>query len=159
MCLHIVFHMYMCMCTYMLWVCLKDLSFFLKFCGPKKGLVLGKSILGRINLSTLSADTAGELDVLGHDGDTLGVDGAQVGVLEQTNQVGLAGLLQSHHSRALEPQVGLEVLSNLTNKALEWQLADEQFSRLLVPEQDQIKHQFYTFTYLLISRRATVPGL
>ena len=45
------------------------------------------------HLSTLSADTAGQLNVLGHDGDTLGVDGAQVGVLEQTNQVRLAGLL------------------------------------------------------------------
>ena len=36
-------------------------------------------------LSTLSTDTAGQLDVLGHDGHTLGVDGAQVGVLKQTN--------------------------------------------------------------------------
>ena len=38
--------------------------------------MLGKIIPQRINLSTLSADTAGELDVLGHNGDTLGVDGA-----------------------------------------------------------------------------------
>ena len=28
------------------------------------------------NLSALSADAAGQLDVLRHDGDTLGVDGA-----------------------------------------------------------------------------------
>ena len=35
-----------------------------------------------IHLGALSADTAGELDVLGHDGHTLGMDGAQVGVLE-----------------------------------------------------------------------------
>ena len=48
------------------------------------------------NLSTLSTDTAGELDVLGHDGDTLGVNGTQVGVLKQTDRVGLASLLQSH---------------------------------------------------------------
>ena len=39
------------------------------------------------NLSTLSTDTAGELDVLGHDGDTLGVDGAQVGVFEKTIEI------------------------------------------------------------------------
>ena len=45
------------------------------------------------NLSSLSTDAAGQLDVLGHDSDTLGVDGAQVGVLEQTDQVGLAGFL------------------------------------------------------------------
>ena len=61
------------------------------------------------------------------------MDGAQVGVLEETNQVSLAGLLKSHHSRTLEPQVSLEVLGNLTNKPLEGQLTDEQFSGLLVP--------------------------
>ena len=72
------------------------------------------------NLSTLSTDTASQLDVLGHDGHPLGVDGTKVGVLEQTHQVRLASLLQGHHSRALEPQVSLEVLSNLTNEALEW---------------------------------------
>ena len=48
----------------------------------------------QVDLGALSADTAGQLDVLGHDGDTLGVDGAQVGVLEQTDQVGLASLLK-----------------------------------------------------------------
>ena len=84
-------------------------------------------------LGTFSTDPPGKLDVLGHDGDPLGVDGAQVCVLEETHQVRLAGLLKSHHSRALEPQVGLEVLGNLTNEPLEGQLADEQFSGLLVP--------------------------
>ena len=101
-------------------------NFFLSSCGPKKGLVLGENILGRINLSTLSADTAGKLDVLGHDGDTLGMDGAKVGVLEQPDQVGLAGLLQGHHGRALEPQVRLEVLGDLTDQPLEGKLPDEQ---------------------------------
>ena len=83
-------------------------------------------------LSTLSTDAAGQLDVLGHDGHTLGVDGAQVGILEQSNQVSLRGLLQSHDSRALETQIGLEVLGDLTNQALEGQLADEELSALLV---------------------------
>ena len=84
------------------------------------------------DLGTLSADTAGQLDVLGHDGDTLGVDGAQVGVLEETHQVSLAGLLQSHDGGRLEAQVGLEVLSNLPHQALEGQLADQELGRLLV---------------------------
>ena len=84
------------------------------------------------NLSTLSTDTAGQLDVLGHDGDPLGVDGTQVGVLKETHEVSLASLLQSHDSRALEPQVGLEVLGDLPDQTLEGQLADKQLSRLLV---------------------------
>ena len=65
--------------------------------------------------STLSTNAASQLDVLWHDGDTLGVDGSQVGVLKQTNKVGLSGLLQSQDSRRLEPQVCLEVLGNLTH--------------------------------------------
>ena len=84
------------------------------------------------DLSAFSTDAASQLDVLGHDGDTLGVDGAQVGVLEQTHQVGLAGLLQSHHGGALEAEVSLEVLGNLPDQALEGQLADEELSGLLV---------------------------
>jgi len=50
------------------------------------------------HLSSLSSDSPGQLDVLWHDGDTLGVDGTQVGVLEQTNQVGLTSLLESANS-------------------------------------------------------------
>merc|ERR1739845_338493 len=59
--------------------------------------------------------------------------GTQVGVLEPSHQVGLASLLQSHHGRALEPEVGLEILGNLPHKALEWELADQQLGGLLVP--------------------------
>ena len=84
------------------------------------------------DLSTLSTDAAGQLDVLWHDGDTLGVDGAQVGVLEKTNQVSLASLLQGHDGRALESQVGLEVLGDFTDQTLEWQFPDEQLGALLV---------------------------
>jgi len=84
-------------------------------------------------LGTLATDPAGQLDVLGHDGDTLGVDGAQVGVLEESDQVGLAGLLEGHDGGALESEVGLEVLGDLTDQTLEWQLADEELGALLVP--------------------------
>ena len=85
------------------------------------------------NLSTLSTDTAGQLDVLGHDGDPLGVDGTQVGVLKETHEVSLASLLQSHDSGALEPQVSLEVLGDFTHQTLEGELADQKLGRLLVP--------------------------
>jgi hypothetical protein len=38
---------------------------------------------------------------------TFGVNGSQVGVLEQRHKVSLSGFLKSHHSRGLEAQVGL----------------------------------------------------
>ena len=47
-----------------------------------------------IDLSTFTTDTTGKLDVLWHDGHTLGVDGTQVGILEKTNKVCLASLLE-----------------------------------------------------------------
>lgn len=46
-----------------------------------------------ISLSTLATNATGQLNVLGHNGDTLGVNGAQVSVLKQTDQVGLRGFL------------------------------------------------------------------
>ncbi len=52
---------------------------------------------GLIHLSTLATDAAGQLNVLGHDGDTLGVDSSQIGVLEQANQVGFGCLLEGQH--------------------------------------------------------------
>jgi hypothetical protein len=90
------------------------------------------SVCLSVRLGSLAADTPGQLDVLGHDGDALGVDGAQVRVLEQADEVRLAGLLQGHHGRALEAQVGLEVLGDLAHQTLEGQLADEELGALLV---------------------------
>eukprot|EP01052_Picozoa_sp_SAG31_P016554 SAG31_NODE_1101_length_9905_cov_3.367122_8_plen_162_part_00 len=84
------------------------------------------------HLSALATDAAGQLDVLRHDGDTLGVDRAEVGVLEEADQVSLAGLLQSQDSRGLESEVGLEVLCDLADEALEGQFADQELGGLLV---------------------------
>lgn len=90
------------------------------------------------------------------DGDALGVDGAQVGVLEEGDEVRLDRLLQGTDGRRLEAEVGLEVLGDLTNlwsgamgqqgdgvrrmrvagaatyQTLEGELADQQLGALLV---------------------------
>ena len=57
----------------------------------------------------------------------------ELGVLEQADNVGLAGILQGHHGGALEAQVSLEVLGDLADKTLEQQLADQELSGLLLP--------------------------
>ena len=67
------------------------------------------------SLTTLTTEAAGELDVLALDGDTLGVDGAQVGVLEEGDEVRLDGLLEGTDGGGLEAEVGLEVLGDFTN--------------------------------------------
>lgn len=45
-------------------------------------------------LSSFTANTSSQLDVLRHNGDTFGVDGTQVSVFKQTDQVGFTGFLQ-----------------------------------------------------------------
>ena len=52
------------------------------------------------------------------------MDGAQVGVLETADQVGLGGLLQGQEGGALEAEVRLEVLGDLADEALEGELAN-----------------------------------
>ena len=89
-----------------------------------------------------ATDAAGELDVLGHDGHTLGVDGAEVGVLEEADKVSLEAL-EGEDGGGLEAEVGLEVLGDLADEALEGELADEELGG---------------FWYLRISRSATVRG-
>ena len=83
-------------------------------------------------LCSLSPDSSSELNVFWHDGHSLGVNSAQVGIFEETDKVCFAGFLQGHHGGSLEAEIGFEVLSDFTDKSLEWQLADQQLGALLV---------------------------
>ena len=60
------------------------------------------------------------------------MDGSEVGILEETNEVSLSGLLESQNSARLEAEVSLEVLSNLSDESLERELSDEELSALLI---------------------------
>lgn len=66
------------------------------------------------------------------DSDTLGMNCAKVGVLKEGDEVGLDGFLESTDGRRLEAEIGLEVLSNFTDQALERQLADQKLGGLLI---------------------------
>ena len=84
------------------------------------------------NLRTFTSDSSRQLDILRHDGDSLGVDRAQVGVFEQANQVRFGRFLQRQDRGGLESQVSLEILGDFSDQTLERQLSDEQFRGLLV---------------------------
>ena len=60
------------------------------------------------------------------------MDGSKVGVLEKTDEVSLGRLLKGKDGGTLEAKIGLEILSDLTDKSLEGKLADEKLGRLLV---------------------------
>jgi len=68
------------------------------------------------------------LHVLGHDGDSSGVDSAEVGVFEETNKVSFSSLLESEDSRRLESEFSLEFVSNISDESLERELSDEEIS-------------------------------
>jgi len=83
-------------------------------------------------LGSFATNATRQLDVLWHDGDALCVDGAQVCVLEQADEIGLACLLKCADSGRLKAEIGLEVLRDFTHETLKRQLADQQLGRLLV---------------------------
>ena len=83
-------------------------------------------------LSSFSSDSSSQLDIFWHNGDSLGVDGAQVGVFEEADQVSFGGFLKSHDGRALESEIGFEILGNFSDQSLEWKFSHEQFGGFLV---------------------------
>jgi len=83
-------------------------------------------------LRAFATETSSEGKILGLDRDTFGVDSSQVSVLKEGDKISLSGFLQSHHSGGLEAEIGLEVLSDFTNKPLERKLSDKELSGFLV---------------------------
>ena len=59
------------------------------------------------------------------------MDGAQIGVLEQADQIGFGSLLQGEHCRRLEAEVRLEVLRDFTNEALKFTEVGEKLLNFL----------------------------
>ena len=60
------------------------------------------------------------------------MDGAQVGIFEKSDQIGLRRFLQGHDGTALETKVGFEILGDFTDQTLEGKLSDQKLGRLLV---------------------------
>jgi len=89
-------------------------------------------LLLKTNLSSFTTDTSCQLDVLWHDSNSLSVNGTQVSVFKQADQVTFASFLEGHDCGALESEIGLEVLGNFSHESLERQLSDQQLSGLLV---------------------------
>jgi hypothetical protein len=82
--------------------------------------------------SPLAANTARQLNVLGHDSNPLAMDGAEIGLLKQPNKVRLCAFLKSHKSMVPKQEIRPEVLSNLTHQPLERGFEDEELSPLLI---------------------------
>ncbi|KAL9263758.1 hypothetical protein AKJ16_DCAP18009 [Drosera capensis] len=82
--------------------------------------------------SPLAPDPPRKLNILGHNRHPLRMDRAQIRILKQSNQIRLRRLLERRDRRALEPEIGLEILSNLPHESLEGEFPDQQLRALLV---------------------------
>ncbi|KAG0483550.1 hypothetical protein HPP92_011634 [Vanilla planifolia] len=91
-----------------------------------------EAIQHSIFLSSLSPYATSELHVLRHNSHPLGMNSAKIGVLKETNKIGLTGLLKSSNGRALEAKIRLEILCYLSHEPLKGKLAYEEFSALLI---------------------------
>ena len=56
------------------------------------------------------------------------MDGGQVGVFEQGDEVSLGSLLESGDGGRLESEISLEVLCDFSDQSLERELSDEELS-------------------------------
>lgn len=76
------------------------------------------------------------LDIFGCDTLPLGVDGDDVGVLQSLEDVTFDSVLQEVQRTLLEPEIGLEILSNLPNKSIECGRCDQHTVNLFLTETD-----------------------
>ena len=83
-------------------------------------------------LRSLPSDMSGQLDILRHDCDAFGVNGAQVSVFEQSDEVRLRCLLQCQDCPTGKVYSSLKVLGNLPHQPLEREPPYQQLSRFLV---------------------------
>ena len=87
---------------------------------------LSESKKSRVVLGALTSNAPRELHVTGCDCDSLGVNGAALRVLKQTNQIVFSCFLKRTDRGRLEADVWLEVLGDLAYQASKWYLADKE---------------------------------
>jgi hypothetical protein len=104
-----------------------------------------------------SAHALGELQVLGHDGDAIGVDGAVLGVLEEGDEEGLGRLLEGLECVGLDAPLLVFGLEELADEALEGEPLDEHVCVLLVPADLAQGHGAWPVALLALLARYCFP--
>ena len=80
---------------------------------------------------SISPDPLGQLHVFRHDGHPLGMDGTEVGVLKEPNNVGLHSLLESGEGGGLDAEGGGILQHQTPGKSLERQM---RYREILLPK-------------------------
>ncbi len=97
-----------------------------------EGLIASLGDVVEVVQVSVSSDSSCEVEILLHDGHSLGVDGAQVGVLKETDEVGLSSFLHSEECLGLEPDLIINAFSDGADESLEGSSGHEEGGLLLV---------------------------
>ena len=81
----------------------------------------------------VASDASGKIHVFLHDGHAVGVDAAEVGVFEETNEVSFSRFLEGGESLGLNSHVGVHLLDDLSDDSDEGGSGEEEVGALLVP--------------------------
>ena len=85
-------------------------------------------MMSEFKSKSVSSDSLGELKVFGHDGNSLGMDSAEIGVFEQRDQVCFSGFLEGEHGLGLESNLLLELQGDFFDHSLEGQFSNQELS-------------------------------
>jgi len=94
-------------------------------------LVTNSNTMGQ-GLRRLATDAASKLYVLGENGDAPAVDGTEIDVFKQPDEVGLGSRLKGMQGMGVAAHVGAEAAHDFPGETLKRKLANEQMRRLLV---------------------------
>jgi len=83
-------------------------------------------------LSPLASDSASELNILRHNGNSLSMNSTKIGIFKQTNKISFSCFLKSRNSATLESEICFEILSDFSNQSLERKLPYEKLCALLI---------------------------
>ena len=60
------------------------------------------------------------------------MNGAQVGIFEETSQIALSGFLKCKEGLRLESELSIDTVTDCSDKSLEWSLSEHEGNSLLV---------------------------
>ena len=81
----------------------------------------------------VSADSSGNVHVLFHHSDAIGMNGTEIGVLEHTCEIGFSRFLESNKSLRLETEVRVDSGADGSYQSVEWGTWQKRSGLLLVP--------------------------
>ena len=95
-------------------------------------LLTGLGLQVAVVLEALSTDAPRELHVLLHDGDSIGVNRAEISILEESGQVTLSSFLEGEKGVGLEAELTINAVADGSDEPLEGGLGEKELSGLLI---------------------------